>query len=307
MEKDLRNEAAKKMVDLVEKSWDKQGLTEDERDALVSGHSTGTGEKCPHCGSTDRGVFLGQADGCTAANHDDWHDEIGSTGTGRTPQCPHCIHAPHIGYCLAPGCGCLITSREAAPVTERTEETPTLDESQAKLVVWGTECFGAEHMADRKVRALRLMEEAIEFSQAVEAPIEQCRKLVDYVYSRPPGKPTQELGGIGVTWLVAAAALGESAAEALRCEMERIAKKLPSHFAKRNQQKLDAGFDAQGEAASEPPTQPATTLIMLLNEAWGLLDSAKIAIRDEDTLRDWRAAVEPILLTGKLAAAAPTG
>jgi hypothetical protein len=47
-------------------------------------------------------------------------------------------------------------------------------------------------------------------------------------------------------------------------------------------------------------TKTEITLIMLLNEAWGLLDSAKIAIRDEDTLRDWRAAVEPILLTWKI-------
>ena len=59
-----------------------------------------------------------------------------------------------------------------------------LDE-QSRLVEWGTRCFGAEHMADPKVRALRLLEEAIEFAQSVGAPDDQCRDLIDYVYSRP--------------------------------------------------------------------------------------------------------------------------
>ena len=117
-----------------------------------------------------------------------------------------------------------------------------LDDRQRKLVKWGSECFGAEHMADRKVRALRLLEEAIELAQAAEVPEEQCSKLAAYVYSRPAGTALQELGGIGVTWLVAAAAFGESAAECLEREMLRISAKDPSHFTQRNQQKCEAGF-----------------------------------------------------------------
>jgi hypothetical protein len=138
-----------------------------------------------------------------------------------------------------------------APTPATTAGEP-LDQSQQKLVIWGTECFGADHMADHKVRALRLLEEAIEFAQSVEAPIEQCSELVKYVYSRPAGKPHQELGGIGVTWLVAAAALGHSAAEALRAEITRISQKPPSHFAKRNQNKIDAGFTGERTGSAHP-------------------------------------------------------
>jgi hypothetical protein len=139
--------------------------------------------------------------------------------------------------------------------------SPTLDEDQRKLVAWGTECFGADHMADHKVRALRLLEEAIELSQAVSVPAEQCAKLVEYVYSRPAGNPQQELGGVGVTWLVAAAALGSSALEALHAEMERIAKKPPAHFAQRNQQKLDAGFNSQAtQTRSEGTLSPTCAM-----------------------------------------------
>jgi hypothetical protein len=117
-----------------------------------------------------------------------------------------------------------------------------LDEQQDKLVAWGTACFGADHMSDKKVRALRLLEEAIEFAQAVDVDPRKCSELVDYVYSRPAGKPTQELGGVGVTWLVAASALSVSAALALETEIARISQKSPAHFAKRNQQKIEAGF-----------------------------------------------------------------
>jgi NTP pyrophosphatase (non-canonical NTP hydrolase) len=117
-----------------------------------------------------------------------------------------------------------------------------LNEQQRKLVVWGTSCFGADHMADTKVRALRLLEEAIELAQAVDVAPEKCTELVAYVYSRAKGNPSQELGGIGVTWLVAAAALGWYASDALAAEVERISQKPPSHFAQRNQQKVEAGF-----------------------------------------------------------------
>lgn len=117
---------------------------------------------------------------------------------------------------------------------------------QAKLVNWGVECFGFEHMNDPRVRAMRLLEEALEFAQSVKCPIAQCSALVDYVYSRPAGDPIQELGGIGVTWLVAADSLAVSAEGTLDLEIERISQKHPSHFAARNKQKLDAGFTGGG-------------------------------------------------------------
>ncbi len=43
-------------------------------DDVRAGERTGSSSECPRCGSTDRGVFLGKADGCTFENHDDWHD-----------------------------------------------------------------------------------------------------------------------------------------------------------------------------------------------------------------------------------------
>jgi hypothetical protein len=137
----------------------------------------------------------------------------------------------------------------------RESPAPTLDECQAQVVDWGTECFGAEHMADHKVRALRLLEEAVEFAQSVDAPVEQCAKLVEYVYSRPKGHPSQELGGVGVGWVAAAAALEDSALQLLRIEIERVMNKPRIHFTQRNQNKLNAGFTGAEAGATPSPQQ----------------------------------------------------
>lgn len=120
-----------------------------------------------------------------------------------------------------------------------------IDQLQNRVVEWGRRCFGDDHMSDTKLRALRLLEEAIEFSQAVGVPIEQAARLVNYVYTRPVGNPEQELGGVGVCALAAAGALGVSTAQVLLTEIDRVESKSPEHFAARNKAKCDAGFGEQ--------------------------------------------------------------
>jgi hypothetical protein len=126
-----------------------------------------------------------------------------------------------------------------------------LQDKQKSMVDWGTKCFGAEQMTDPKVRGLRLLEEAIEFAQAVGVPFDQGRALFNYVYSHPAGNPTQELGGVGVTWLAAAGSLGTSAEECLDTEIARVLSKTPEHFAARNKVKVDAGFGAESLLAEK--------------------------------------------------------
>lgn len=69
------------------------------------------------------------------------------------------------------------------------------DERQAIAGQWACRCFGEQVTADRKERALRVLEEAIELAQAEGIEVNQAANLVGYVYSRPPGEPSQELGG----------------------------------------------------------------------------------------------------------------
>lgn len=139
------------------------------------------------------------------------------------------------------------------PVVARPSE---LHDQQMRMVAWGVCCFGAEHMSNPAIRGLRLVEEAIEFCQSVEVPHEQIQSLVKYVYARDKGVPNQELGGVGVTWLAAAHALGKSAGDLLEAEITRVEAKSPEHFTARNQAKLDAGFDAAPLRSVERSREP---------------------------------------------------
>lgn len=118
----------------------------------------------------------------------------------------------------------------------------TLSELQRLVYSWAVRCFGQKHMDDQRVRALRLLEEAIEFAQAAGVEADQARELIAHVYDKIAGHPFQELGGVGVTWLAAVSSIGAAANDVLGREVDRILSKPPEHFAKRNQVKCEAGF-----------------------------------------------------------------
>lgn len=135
---------------------------------------------------------------------------------------------------------------------------------QPRIVEWATSCFGTEQMSDPKVRALRLLEESIEFAQAVGVEIGRGESLLKYVYTREPGKPDQELGGVGVTWMAAAQSVGVLAEDCLDAEMARVFAKPRDHFTKRNQVKVDAGF---GPASATPQTLPSVEELAEMDKA----------------------------------------
>ena len=64
---------------------------------------------------------------------------------------------------------------------------------------WVIETFGDESLRDRKNRSHRFIEECLELVQACDIPKSEVKKLLDYVYSRPKGVMTQEVGGVMVT------------------------------------------------------------------------------------------------------------
>lgn len=109
-------------------------------------------------------------------------------------------------------------------------------------VEWGLRCFGVEHMRDKKVRAIRFAEEAIETAQAYGVPQDKVAELVRIVYSRPEGTPIQEIGGSMVTLAVLCHTSGIDLKRAFLLEVLRVLEKSPEHFAKRNQEKIDLGL-----------------------------------------------------------------
>lgn len=70
---------------------------------------------------------------------------------------------------------------------------------QSRVAPWMQECFGSEISADRLERGDRLIEEVFELLQSGDYPRERVRALEDYVWSRSPGDPAQEVGGVMVT------------------------------------------------------------------------------------------------------------
>lgn len=109
---------------------------------------------------------------------------------------------------------------------------------------WACRSFGIEHVYNFPVRALRCAEEAVELAQAYKIPKEKMLDLVEIVYSRPPGEPEQELGGVAMTATVLAAAHGHDLDAFFEVELRRVLAKSTEHFAKRNQDKIDLGLTA---------------------------------------------------------------
>ena len=118
---------------------------------------------------------------------------------------------------------------------------------------WAVRSFGEDHVTNVRMRALRIVEEAIELCQAVGVPSEKVHLCAATVYKRPPGDPLQEIGGILLTTniLCASGTMGVAGGavepdDLLEKELARVLSKPPEHFAKRNQEKVDGGLDIPG-------------------------------------------------------------
>lgn len=66
--------------------------------------------------------------------------------------------------------------------------------------VWHLQTFGEAAFKDKRERAARLIEEALETGQALGLDAYVMHKLVDYVMAKPPGLVNQEMGGVIVCW-----------------------------------------------------------------------------------------------------------
>jgi hypothetical protein len=71
--------------------------------------------------------------------------------------------------------------------------------NQQRVGNWIRRVFTASELSDIPERALRVLEEATELTQACDISKEQAHKLVDYVYSRPVGFISSECAGVMVT------------------------------------------------------------------------------------------------------------
>lgn len=64
---------------------------------------------------------------------------------------------------------------------------------------WVRECFGSKLSMDKRERALRFLEEAVELVQVGGLSRSEVEFVIDYVYGRPVGIIEQEVGGTMTT------------------------------------------------------------------------------------------------------------
>lgn len=113
---------------------------------------------------------------------------------------------------------------------------------------WGVRCFGIGHMSDLPLRALRMVEEAVETGQSLGLSRALLHLLVEEVYKRSRGETAQEIGGTVLTTRMLCWSIGSDPEELYLREIRRCLGKTPQEFAARNQYKIDVGLTAA------PPT-----------------------------------------------------
>lgn len=107
---------------------------------------------------------------------------------------------------------------------------------------WARRAFGANHITNSGIRALRLLEKAIELAQAEGIQRHMVDHCTAVVYGRPIGSAHQEIGGVLMTSAVYCSCNGLDMETVLRNELDRVLAKPLDQFAQRNQDKIDLGL-----------------------------------------------------------------
>lgn len=93
---------------------------------------------------------------------------------------------------------------------------------QRNVARWSVEAFGHEIACDKVERNHRFAEEALELVQSLGCTKEEVLQLVDYVYGRPKGDPSQEVGGVMITLASLCEANNIHLRESSEVELDRI-------------------------------------------------------------------------------------
>lgn len=109
--------------------------------------------------------------------------------------------------------------------------------------MWICETFGLEKAINRENRCRRFIEEAIELVQACDMPKNEVQTILDYVYSRPKGEITQEVGGVLVTLAGHAVAFGYDPETCGNVELARIQNIPKEKILQKNSEKPKFEYD----------------------------------------------------------------
>ncbi len=114
------------------------------------------------------------------------------------------------------------------------------DRRQQRVVEFVRTAFGARNM-DRKERAARVLEEALEIAQVEGMTIAEIAKLGNHVYAKSIGVAEQKAGGTSIALLAYCASIGMSADAVESSELQRLLSKPVEYFRARHLAKAAAG------------------------------------------------------------------
>jgi hypothetical protein len=119
---------------------------------------------------------------------------------------------------------------------------------------WVCDRFGTAAANNRRERADRVLEEALELHQHAyreEQEVGECKSLalVQRVYSREVGERAQEMAGLMHTLMVFAFVTKVDLQKEVRKEMERIEALPKEHFQRKMREKFEAGVGMEPRAS----------------------------------------------------------
>jgi len=91
---------------------------------------------------------------------------------------------------------------------------------QQRVARWLAACFPRSACDDQDERMHRFLEEALELAQACGCSRKDAYQLIEYVFSRPVGRPELEAGGVMVTLAGLCSAAGIDMQDAADRELE---------------------------------------------------------------------------------------
>lgn len=93
---------------------------------------------------------------------------------------------------------------------------------QAGVRKWMNECFTPATVTNKRERAFRFLEEALELFQAMGCSQEEAQELLTYVFGRPVGEVAQEVGGVMTTLAALCNAADVNLNQAAVLELNRV-------------------------------------------------------------------------------------
>lgn len=97
---------------------------------------------------------------------------------------------------------------------------------QKRVDEWFKKCFPEKAWTDGDERACRFLEESLELAQSCGISEDDAHELVKYVYGRPVGATTQEIGGTALTLNALCNVLGHDLEFAQETELSRVWRKM---------------------------------------------------------------------------------